>query len=170
MKKKSKFALIILIILMMGLSSILSLSLGGETVEDIPKSFVPAPPPSENFPCSKCHDNLPVNRKQRKLEMYHTNIVLKHAEKDRWCLDCHERDKLRLPNGELIDYNKSYKLCGQCHGTIFRDWKAGIHGKRIGLWNGEKLYYFCVKCHDPHQPRFKALEPKKPPMNPAEIK
>lgn len=178
MRKKSKILLTILI----GLSSILILSFGGGAAEnitkdtkddipkDIPKFFVPKLLPSENFPCSKCHKFRPVEKKKRKFELAHTNIVLKHAEEQRWCLDCHDGDKLRQPNGELIDYDKSYNLCGQCHGTIFRDWKAGIHGKRTGMWNGEKLYRLCVSCHDPHQPRFKPLEPEKQPMRPTEIK
>lgn len=138
--------------------------------DDIPKLFVPKPPSSENFPCSKCHNYRAVDKKKRKLELYHTNIVFKHAEEQQWCFNCHDGDKLRLASGELIDYDKSYNLCGQCHGTIIRDWKAGIHGKRTGMWDGEKLYRLCVTCHDPHQPRFKLLEPKQPPMRPADIK
>jgi len=26
--------------------------------------------------------------------------------------------------------HESYRLCGQCHGTQYRDWRSGIHGKR----------------------------------------
>lgn len=141
-----------------------------DTKTDIPKFFVPRPPLSENYPCSKCHSLMPVNKKKRKLELAHTNIILKHAEEERWCFDCHEGNKLRLTDGRIIDFDKSYNLCGQCHGTIFRDWKIGIHGKRVGMWNGEKLYYLCISCHDPHNPEFKPLKPEKPPAKPANIK
>jgi hypothetical protein len=55
-----------------------------------------------------------------------------------------DRDVLRLANGDLVSFEESYNLCGQCHGTIFRDWKAGIHGKRTGEWNGKKQYRLCV--------------------------
>jgi len=135
---------------------------------DMPKFL--SPPPPENFPCSKCHNYKATDRKKRKLELAHTNIVLKHAEDQRWCYDCHEGDKLKLASGEPVDYSKSYNLCRQCHGTIFRDWKTGIHGKRTGKWDGEKLQRACITCHDPHQPRFKQLEPEKPPMKPTDIK
>ena len=79
----------------------------------------------------------------------------------RWCLDCHnpdDRDKLRLANGDLVSFEESYYLCGQCHGTIFRDWKAGIHGKRTGEWNGRKQYRLCVHCHNPHNPKIQTHE------------
>lgn len=136
----------------------------------LPKLFIPHTPSSKNFPCSKCHRHMAANPQRRALELSHTNIVLKHAEKNRWCLDCHDGDKLRLPNGELVDYDKSYILCGQCHGTILRDWKAGIHGKRTGAWNGARYYRVCVSCHDAHQPKFKAIEPEPAPIEPANLK
>ncbi|MEK6673402.1 MAG: hypothetical protein AABY42_08010 [Nitrospirota bacterium] len=138
--------------------------------EDLPKLFIPRSGPAENFPCSKCHKYRPVNREKRKLVLNHTTIELKHAEKNRWCFDCHDGDKLRLPNGELVEYDKPYLLCGQCHGTIFRDWKAGIHGKTVGRWVGDKVFYVCVSCHDPHKPKFKQIEPEKQPLRPTEIK
>ena len=142
----------------------------GLAADDLPKFFMPKPVSSEYFPCSKCHKYRAVNSKKRKLELSHTNITLKHAENQRWCLDCHEGDKLRLSNGELVGYDKPHLLCGQCHGTIFRDWKAGVHGKTVGTWGGDRLYYVCVSCHDPHQPKFKSIEPKQPPMRPEDIK
>ena len=137
---------------------------------DIPKLLVPGARISDLAPCSKCHAYRPVDNNKRKLELFHTDIVLKHAGERQWCYDCHEGDKLRLRGGEAIDLGKSYELCGQCHGTIFRDWKGGIHGKRTGRWDGEKLYKLCVSCHDPHQPAFKPLAPMGPPVPPQDIK
>jgi len=49
----------------------------------------------------------------------HGDIVLKHDEEHRWCLDCHDaddRDRLHLASGERISFDESYLLCGQCHG------------------------------------------------------
>ena len=135
---------------------------------------VPAPPLSEGiFPCSDCHADLEPDPTPRDLGM-HEEIVERfhHAEQQRWCLDCHnpaDRDKLRLANGQLISFEESYKLCGQCHGTIYRDWKAGVHGKRTGMWNGRKEYRLCVSCHDPHRPRFAAIAPEPPPRRPEAI-
>ena len=143
---------------------------------DIPsKFFVPPPPFTEGiFPCSQCHAGMEANTKKRDLYM-HTEIAesFNHAKGQRWCLDCHnpsDRDKLRLASGALIPFEESYSLCGQCHGTIFRDWKVGVHGKRTGMWNGEKQYRLCVHCHNPHSPRFKQLEPLPPPLQPSEIR
>lgn len=143
--------------------------------DDMPHFFVPPPPFSEGiFPCSDCHSDMEPNPERRELEE-HTEIAknFAHAKDQRWCLDCHnpdDRDKLRLANGNLITFEESYDLCGQCHGTIYRDWKAGVHGKRTGEWNGRKLYRLCVHCHDPHRPRFKPIKPMPPPMKPKNIK
>jgi hypothetical protein len=124
---------------------------------------VPPPPFSEGiFPCSACHADLPVNRARRDLGM-HDDIVLKHDEEHRWCLDCHDatdRDWLHLASGERVGFDESYRLCGQCHGEKLRDWKAGVHGRRTGEWNGRKRYLLCAHCHNPHAPRFKALAPR----------
>ncbi len=142
--------------------------------EDIPKKFFVPPPPFTPgiFPCSQCHQGMPVNRKPRKLEQMHQDIILKHMP-DGWCFDCHNpdnRDKLRLANGKLVSFEESYYLCGQCHGTVFRDWKVGLHGKRTGMWNGEKQYLLCVNCHWPHDPVFKPIQPMPPPVRPSDIK
>lgn len=140
--------------------------------KDIPKYFVLKPPFTEGiFPCSNCHSGMETNPKRRILKDEHTNIILKHAEKQRWCLDCHnanDRDYLHFTDGRLIPFTESYELCGQCHGNVFRDWKVGIHGKRTGYWNGEKSYRLCVNCHNPHDPKFKELKPEPPPIKPAE--
>jgi hypothetical protein len=134
------------------------------------KLELPPPPFSEGiYPCSNCHAGMPVDRKRRELTAMHTDIVLKHDEEHRWCLDCHDatnRDQLHLASGEPVKFEESYRLCGQCHGEKLRDWRAGVHGRRTGNWNGEKQYLLCVHCHSPHQPRFKAIAPKPAPRKP----
>jgi len=132
---------------------------------------VPPPPFTDGiFPCSGCHAGMPVNRTRRALTAMHDDIVLRHDEEHRWCLDCHDatdRDWLHLASGERVGFDESYRLCGQCHGEKLRDWKAGVHGRRTGEWNGHKTYLLCAHCHNPHAPRFKALEPKPAPRPPA---
>jgi hypothetical protein len=121
------------------------------------------------FPCTDCHADMEVNFKRRELEEMHDDIVLDHGPKERWCFDCHnpdDRDRLRLASGALIGFDESYRLCGQCHGTIFRDWREGIHGRREGYWNGAKSYLLCAHCHNPHAPRFQPIEPLPPPVRP----
>jgi hypothetical protein len=131
---------------------------------------VPPPPFSDGiFPCSNCHASMRVNRTRRPLSDMHTDIVLKHDEEHRWCLDCHDadnRDVLHLASGERIPFDESYRLCGQCHGEKLRDWRAGVHGRRTGEWNGHKGYLLCAHCHNPHRPRFQALAPKPAPRPP----
>lgn len=136
---------------------------------------VPTPPFTEGiFPCTGCHDGkqLKVDTRRRELAM-HSEIELKHGPESRWCLDCHDassRDSLHLASGEKVEFTASYKLCGQCHGDKFRDWRVGIHGKRTGSWNGPKQYLLCVHCHNPHAPRFAALKPMPPPTRPEDIR
>ncbi len=135
---------------------------------------VPPPPFSEDiFPCSDCHADMTPNPKQRELVDMHDDIILNHAEGQRWCLDCHnlnDRDTLRLVSGEIIPFTESYRLCGQCHGDKLRDWKVGIHGKRTGYWNGEKEYLLCAHCHNPHSPSFKPLQPMAAPVRPENLR
>ena len=135
----------------------------GETLE------VPPPPFSDGiFPCNACHESLKPNRTRRVLE-FHDEIQLKHDEQHRWCLDCHDadnRDELHLAGGQKLSFDESYMLCGQCHGEKLRDWRAGVHGRRTGRWNGHKTYLLCVHCHNPHQPHFKPLAPMPAPTPP----
>ncbi len=132
---------------------------------------VPPPPFSDGiFPCSDCHAQMKPNRARRVLSDMHTDIELAHDAEHRWCLDCHDadnRDVLHLASGESVPFSESYRLCGQCHGDKYRDWRVGVHGRRTGDWNGHKKYLLCVNCHNPHQPRFKALAPKPAPLRPA---
>lgn len=141
-----------------------------------PAETFPVPPPPFSagiFPCSDCHAGMETDLQRRELTDMHTDIVLNHAEGQRWCLDCHspeDRDTLRLVSGEVISFSESYRLCGQCHGDKYRDWRMGLHGKRTGYWNGDKQYLLCAHCHNPHDPRFKPLPPMPPPQRPEEIR
>lgn len=132
---------------------------------------VPPPPFSEGiFPCSSCHASMTPDPHRRPLTAMHDDIVLKHDEEHRWCLDCHDaadRDWLHLASGERVPFEESYRLCGQCHGEKYRDWRAGVHGRRTGEWNGHKKYLLCAHCHNPHRPRFQAIAPKPAPVRPA---
>jgi hypothetical protein len=134
---------------------------------------VPKPPFTEGiFPCSGCHEGMPPNTKRRQLTDMHTDIVLNHGPESRWCLDCHDankRDQLHLASGAPVLFTESYRLCGQCHGDKYRDWRVGVHGKRTGYWNGAKQYLLCVNCHNPHSPHFKPIQPMPAPLPPEKI-
>lgn len=128
---------------------------------------------SDYFPCNDCHSELAPNPERRELVEMHDDIVFDHDSENRWCLACHyidNRDSLVLAGGRRLGFDESYKLCGQCHGPKYRDWRLGIHGKRTGDWNGQKQYFLCANCHDPHSPGIKAIEPMPPPRRPEQIK
>lgn len=150
---------------------LLARSSASDPGEPAERPEVPPPPFTEGiFPCSQCHAEMAVDRRRRRLEAMHAEIVLRHDEEHRWCLDCHDpedRDWLHLASGERVSFDESYRLCGQCHGEKLRDWRAGVHGRRKGQWNGHKQYLLCAHCHNPHEPRFKAIEPMPAPRRPA---
>jgi len=149
---------------------------GEKTSAEVTEYAVEAPPFSDGaFPCTDCHANFKPNPVKRELADWHQDIseMFNHDKENRWCLDCHDfnnRDSLRLASGKLLDFKESYKLCGQCHGEKYRDWKVGVHGKRTGEWNGKKEYLLCVHCHNPHSPKFQELTPDPPPFRQEDIK
>ena len=133
--------------------------------------LLPGPEPDEAYyPCSDCHEGEATDRTVRKLEDEHEDLVLDHG--NLWCLHCHDadnRDRLHLANGETVAFDESWRLCTQCHGQKLADWRAGVHGKRVGHWWGAKQYNTCVSCHQPHSPHFAPLAPKPPPLPPTQI-
>ena len=140
---------------------------------DMGEIETPPPPFTEGvFPCTDCHEKgSEVDRTRRELSEH--DFKFEHDAEHRWCYDCHnadDRDTLHLSGGEVIPFSESYKLCGQCHGDKYRDWRAGVHGRRTGLWNGKKKYLLCVNCHSPHSPRFKPIKPEPPPVRPETLR
>ncbi len=103
---------------------------------------------------------------------------LQHGRGKIWCLDCHhstKRDKLVDHFGEPISFDQPQLLCGKCHGDKLRDWRDGIHGKRIGDFTstGKKRWFTCPECHNPHNVQdgarnkgFVQLQPETPPQLP----
>ncbi len=95
-----------------------------------------------------------------------------------WCLDCHHPTKRNLlvdHFGDPISMDQPQLLCGKCHGDKLRDWRDGIHGKRIGEFvaMGKKRWFTCTECHNPHNVQdgtrnrgFIQLQPESPPQLP----
>ena len=107
---------------------------------------------------------------------------LQHGRGRIWCLDCHhttKRDKLVDHFGDPISFDQPQLLCGKCHGDKLRDWRDGIHGKRIGEFasDGKKRWFTCTECHNPHNVQdgernrgFIQLQPEPPPQLPNGMK
>ena len=101
-----------------------------------------------------------------------------HGRGGIWCLDCHhttQRNKLVDNFGDPVSYDQPQLLCGKCHGDKLRDWRDGIHGKRIGEWasTGKKRWFTCTECHNPHNVQdglrnrgFIQIAPEAPPQLP----
>lgn len=114
--------------------------------------------------CQDCHrvftshDDTPRQLRQ------HQGIQVDHGINDR-CFNCHhvtDRNMLTLRDGSPVPYDREEELCSQCHGTTFRDWQAGMHGKTLGYWStalGAPQRLVCTACHDPHRPAFSRFAP-----------
>ena len=96
-----------------------------------------------------------------------------HGGGNLWCLNCHDsddRDKLVRLNGELLTFNESHLLCGECHGPKLRDWDKGIHGSTTGYWDMTRddgattVRKLCIECHLSHAPTFPGMTPLAGPV------
>ncbi len=120
----------------------------------------------EFYPCQDCHEEEEPNPRVRTLEEEHDDIELTHGDQQFWCLTCHlsgNLDHLRSLEDRGIDFDRSYRLCGQCHFQRHNDWLFGAHGKRVGSWRGERKLYLCTECHNPHHPAIEPIPPNPPP-------
>ena len=119
------------------------------------------------YNCMECHKLLTARWQYDRSLNEHQDIKLEHGN-NRFCLNCHHATN----RNAFVDYDGSeiaqadvVLLCAKCHGTTYRDWKAGVHGRANGFWNadlGEKTKLRCIQCHDPHHPKFQAMKPLPP--------
>jgi predicted CXXCH cytochrome family protein len=81
------------------------------------------------------------------------------------CYNCHDRDQLdqlHSADGAKLKFEQATLLCAGCHGTTYRDWQAGVHGRTSGYWDrkaGPIKREQCASCHDPHAPAFTGIIP-----------
>jgi len=116
-----------------------------------------------NRNCMDCHELIDSKPRSSDL-LQHEDIHMAHGLNAR-CVNCHDpknRDKLILRDGTSVGFSQSVMLCAQCHGTTYRLWQRGVHGKTLGHWDkskGTSKKLLCVECHDPHSPRYAPITP-----------
>lgn len=120
--------------------------------------------------CTTCHATrapVPANAHTADLDGFHQGLVMQHGGIS--CLTCHDPDgydRLRLADGTSIPHTDALRLCGQCHGPQYRDWRNGSHGGMTGYWDltrGPRTRNHCLVCHDPHAPALGQVLPAPPP-------
>jgi len=119
------------------------------------------------YNCMECHKLFPAKWHYDRPLNEHRDIQLDHGN-NRFCLNCHHpanRNAFVDYDGAEIAQADVVLLCAKCHGTTYRDWQAGVHGRPNGFWNaqlGGKTKLRCIQCHDPHSPKFKPMKPLPP--------
>lgn len=119
------------------------------------------------YNCMECHRLTQPRWHYNRAMNEHKDIQLEHGN-NRFCLNCHHTTN----RNAFVDYDSSeiaeqdvVLLCAKCHGTTYRDWQAGVHGRQNGFWDadlGPKTRLRCIQCHDPHQPKFQPMTPLAP--------
>lgn len=114
--------------------------------------------------CNGCHQIFRSASPSGTLLNYHQDIRLDHGLNNR-CVNCHDaenRERLALRDELTVPFAEAPRLCAQCHGTTFRDWERGTHGKTLGSWvtgSEAQRRLRCNECHDPHSPRYQPMMP-----------
>ncbi len=121
-----------------------------------------------SYRCNDCHSVLEPSDVQKSYISAHPDVILEHGANN-YCTTCHSpdnRERLLDINGYDVAFDQSHKSCLQCHGPIYRDWEAGVHGRMNDYWDTERgptRKLTCVECHNPHQPKFPDMQPSPAP-------
>ncbi len=114
--------------------------------------------------CSGCHQIFNSSHSAGTPPNYHQDIKFSHGLNNR-CVNCHDasdRGRLTLRDGATVPFAQTPQLCAQCHGTLYRDWQRGTHGKTLGSWitHSEAQHRLsCNECHNPHSPGYEPYTP-----------
>lgn len=114
--------------------------------------------------CNGCHQIFTSASPAGATLTYHQDMELSHGLNDR-CINCHDpgnRERLTLRDGTTVAFAATPQLCAQCHGTTFRDWERGTHGKTLGSWvtgSEDQRRLSCNECHNPHSPKYEPFTP-----------
>lgn len=133
--------------------------------------------------CAECHPpNDPVKVDYDadgnvKMPDAHKGLMSMAHGHNNNCFNCHDKgqlDQLHTAEGAKLKFEQATLLCAGCHGTTYRDWMAGAHGRTSGHWDRSAGPYErqdCTACHDPHAPAFTGLIPMPGPhlLHPAPV-
>lgn len=114
--------------------------------------------------CNGCHQIFKSGTHAGEVSNYHQDLRLLHGLNNR-CVNCHDsedRERLTLRDGATVSFAQTPQLCAQCHGTVYRDWERGTHGKTLGSWvthSESQRRLSCNECHNPHSPKYDPYEP-----------
>lgn len=114
--------------------------------------------------CNGCHQIFESASPAGTVPEFHTDVRLSHGLNNR-CTNCHDasnRELLTLRDGATVPFEETPQLCSQCHGTVYRDWQRGTHGKTLGSWvthSADQRRLSCNECHDPHSPKYDPMRP-----------
>lgn len=119
-------------------------------------------PPGANE-CHFCHTSKSRQfiGKKTQTELEHQNKESKHGKIEIKCHSCHDINHSNYLISTLThpaDFENSSAVCQRCHADRYRDWRNGIHGKRVGSWQNQTIQYHCIDCHDPHSVKFKSMK------------
>lgn len=123
-------------------------------------------------PCETCHSLRAASELPRdpsRLTQFHKGLQFAHGELV--CASCHAEGNpptLHLANSERVPMVEAMRLCAQCHGPQYRDYRHGAHGGMLGYWDlssGPRSRNNCVDCHDPHTPKIPQVVPAPAPRD-----
>jgi len=111
------------------------------------------------YPCTQCHpvtlgaDGKPTKPLPNGFEKHEIALEVHDilGEGDKACLACHDDPKknpglLIAADGTMVDVSgDTSKVCQRCHFEKYREWQAGVHGKKQPQCTS-------AGCHDPHTP------------------
>ena len=112
--------------------------------------------------CNGCHQIFKSDSPSGASLHFHQDLRLSHGLNNR-CVNCHDpkdREQLTLRDGETVPFAETPQLCAQCHGTVYRDWQRGTHGKTLGSWithSEAQRRLNCNECHNPHSPKYEPI-------------